>query len=64
MNKEAGIYVYKIQSETAKLTSISILSSLGSQVFIQEGVTEGDTIVVVGMKNLGIDTKVFLEEVH
>ena len=64
VNKEDGIYVYKIYSEIAKLTPISILGTLGSQVFIQEGVTEGDTIVVVGMKNLGIDTKVFLEEVH
>ena len=64
VNKEDGIYVYKIQSEIAKLTPVSISGTFGSQVFIQEGVTEGDTIVVVGMKSLGIDTKVFLEEVH
>jgi RND family efflux transporter MFP subunit len=64
VNKEDGIYVYKIQSEIAKLTPVSILGTFGSQVFIEQGVAEGDTIVVVGMKSLGIDTKVFLEDVH
>ncbi len=38
--------------------------SYGANVIIEEGLAEGDTIVVVGMKNLGIETKVWIESLH
>jgi len=64
VTKEEGNYVYTVQSGLAKLTDVSISGSFGSQIFIKDGLAEGDTIVVVGMKNLGVDTKVFVEAVY
>ena len=62
--KDAKNYVYKIKNGTARLTEIEILEGFASQLIIGNGIAEGDTIVVVGMKNLGIDTKVWIETIH
>ena len=64
VSKNGNNYVYKISRGTARLTDISITETIGSQVVIEDGLSKGDTIVVVGMKNLGVDTKVWLETVH
>lgn len=57
-------YVYKIENNIAKMVKIKSGGVFGSRVLIDEGISEGDQIVVVGMKNLGIDTKVRVETVN
>jgi HlyD family secretion protein len=64
VTRDGSNYVYKIKSQKAQLENINIAETFGSQVIISEGLTEGDTIVVVGMKNLGVDTKVWIEAVY
>ena len=60
-NKE---YVYKINGDKAQLTEIRVSESFGSQYVVDNGLATGDTIVVVGMKNLGVDTRVWIETVN
>ena len=60
-NKE---YVYKINGNKAQLTEIRVSESFGSQYVVDNGLATGDTIVVVGMKNLGVDTRVWIETVN
>jgi len=55
-------FVYKITDNTAKLVKIEILETMGENIIISSGVDKGDTIVVVGMKNLGLKTNVKIEE--
>lgn len=62
--KDGGDYVYKISGNMAKLTKIDAGESLGSHVIVQSGLADGDTIVVVGMKNLGVETRVRIESLH
>ncbi len=62
--KNGGHAVYKISNKRAILNPVSILQTFGSQVVISEGISEGDTIVFVGMKNLGLNTPVWIETVH
>jgi RND family efflux transporter MFP subunit len=62
--RDGGNYVYRVSGGTARLTEISVGETFGSSVIVNGGVTEGDTIVVVGMKNLGVETKVWVEVVH
>jgi membrane fusion protein (multidrug efflux system) len=57
-------HVYKVEKDTARLIDISIDETIGSEVVVGEGLVEGDTIVVVGMKNLGKETRVFIEAVN
>jgi RND family efflux transporter MFP subunit len=57
-------FVYKIQQNTASLSPVSISKTFGSQVLVEEGLAEGDTIVVVGMKNLGVDSRIWIESLH
>jgi RND family efflux transporter MFP subunit len=57
-------HVYKIEKDVAHLIDISIKETIGSEVLIEDGLVEGDTIVIVGMKNLGTETKVYIENVH
>ncbi len=64
VTKNDSSYVYKISNGKAKLVELSIAETIGSQVLIDSGLAENDTIVVVGMKNLGIDTKVWIETLH
>jgi len=64
ITKNGEVSVYKIENNRARLTDITISETIGSQVVVSQGLVEGDTIVVVGMKNLGVDTKIWLETVH
>jgi len=64
ITKNGDKYLYKIENEMAKLVSVGVGDSYGSKTVVEEGIAEGDTIVVVGMKNLGIETRVWIETLH
>jgi RND family efflux transporter MFP subunit len=64
ITKNGDKYIYKIEKDIAKLFPVTIGDSYGSKVVIDEGLTEGDTIVVVGMKNLGTETMVWIENLN
>ncbi len=63
ISKNGDRAVYKIRNHRAYLTPVSASSSFGSQIIIDKGLADGDTIVVVGMKNLGIDSPVWIERI-
>lgn len=54
-------YVYKISDNVAELVKISLGESVGENIIVNEGLSIGDRIVTVGMKNLGLRTKVLIE---
>lgn len=56
--------VYKIEKDMAKLVPVSTGELYGSKYTIEDGIQDGDTVVVVGMKNLGLETKVIIETLH
>ncbi len=56
--------IYKVKNDFAELYKIETGQSLGSNTIVNSGLVEGDTIVVVGMKNLGEKTAVFIETVN
>ena len=56
--------IYKVKNNFAELYKIETGQSLGSNTIVNSGLVEGDTIVVVGMKNLGEKTAVFIETVN
>lgn len=56
--------VYKISNHKAHLTTLAIEDIVGPKIIIASGLAEGDTIVTVGMKNLGIATPVSIESIH
>lgn len=62
--KNGENYVYKISKGIAKLTAIKIGESMGENIIVKNGLYPKDTIVVVGMNNLGVNTKVNIEELH
>lgn len=64
VTKNDNHYVYKINNNVAKIIPVSIGEDYVSKYVIEEGIEEGDTIVVVGMKNLGVETKVSIETLH
>ena len=64
VSKNGSHAVYKINNNKGILTKVSIGQTIGSQVVLNEGIVEGDTIVVVGMKNLGLNTPVTIETTH
>ena len=64
VTKDGKDFVYKIENDLARLVEVSVAETFGSQAIIAGGIAEGDTIVVVGMKNLGVDTKVWIETIH
>jgi len=64
VTRNGGRYVYRIEGGSAHLKEVSVSEILGGQAVIQSGLAPGDTVVVVGMKNLGVDTKVWVETVH
>ena len=57
-------YIYKVENNFAELFKIEIGQSLGSNTIVNSGLAEGDTVVVVGMKNLGEKTAIFIETVN
>ena len=64
ISKNGNNHLYKIIDGIARLTEVTIGETIGSQVIVSDGLVEGDTIVVVGMKNLGVDTNVWIETIH
>jgi membrane fusion protein (multidrug efflux system) len=57
-------YIYKIMDKMASLQQINTGETIGGQVVVNDGVVAGDTIVVVGMKNLGAETPIWIEILH
>jgi RND family efflux transporter MFP subunit len=62
--KNAHHIVYKYESGKAKSKDVILGPTFGNNIVITEGISEGDTIVVTGMKNLGVDTRVVIEEIQ
>ena len=62
VNKDNELYVYKIKNDMAELTNVTLGETIGENVVIEEGLDIGDKIVTVGMKNLGVTTKVKIEK--
>ena len=61
MTRNGDHHAYRITGGTARLTPVTVAEVLGDQAVIEQGLAEGDTIVVVGMKNLGVATPVSIE---
>lgn len=61
VKKNGDNYVYLVEKDIARLAQIQIAESIGSHVVVSDGLSEGDKVVVVGMKNLGVETKVSIE---
>jgi RND family efflux transporter MFP subunit len=59
--KDQKNYVYTLNGDRAQLTQVELGATLGGQTVIESGLTIGDKIVVVGMKNLGVNTKVTID---
>ena len=64
VTKNGSNHVYRIENGIAKLTDIDLHAAFGAQVVVDSGLAEGDTIVVVGMKSLGVGTRVFIESIQ
>lgn len=64
VQKNDLVYIYRVQKGKASLLEIKISEIVGNQMVIEEGLAIGDTIVVVGMENLGVETSVWIEELH
>ena len=62
--KEDRPHIYRISGGRARLTPIGITKTLDARVIATAGLSEADTIVIVGLKNLGIDTPVQVETLH
>lgn len=62
VSKNDEYYVYKIKNNIADLAKVTIFETVGENIIINDGIAIGDTIVIVGMKNLGLETKVKIEE--
>lgn len=63
VTKTGDQYVYKVSNGSAKLSKIIVSEIAGHNAIVEDGIAEGDTIVVVGMKNLGLETTVSIETV-
>ncbi len=61
VKKSGSDYVYRVEDGNAKLVPVILNEIVGGQVVIESGLAIGDTIVVVGMDNLGMDTPVWIE---
>jgi RND family efflux transporter MFP subunit len=59
--KDNENYVYKITNDFAELIKIQLGESIGENIIVNDGLSSGDKIVIVGMKNLGTRTKVNIE---
>lgn len=59
--KQGKNYIYKIKNGYAQLTEVNVSENFGDKVIIKSGIEINDTIVTVGIKNLGTKTKVLIE---
>jgi RND family efflux transporter MFP subunit len=64
VTKNGSEYVYKIRQDKARLIDVTTGETFGSQIIINDGLMQGDTIVIVGMKNLGMETDIWIETLH
>lgn len=64
VTKNGDNYIYKINAGIAELYKIETGQSLGSRTIVNSGLAVGDTVVIVGMKNLGEKTPVFVETIY
>ncbi|MCB0282968.1 MAG: efflux RND transporter periplasmic adaptor subunit [Calditrichae bacterium] len=64
ISKNGSNSLYRVNQNYAELIPVSIENTIGSHVVIGSGIAEGDTIVVVGMKNLGLNTPIWIETIH
>ncbi|MCB0750725.1 MAG: efflux RND transporter periplasmic adaptor subunit [Ignavibacteriae bacterium] len=64
VSKDEENYVYKINSDVAELVKVELGESIGENIIVESGLTAGDKIVIVGMKNLGIKTKINIEKLY
>jgi membrane fusion protein (multidrug efflux system) len=64
VSKSGSSYAYRIKNNRAYLTQLDIGETVGGHLVINDGISAGDTIVVVGMKNLGVETPVIIEILH
>jgi RND family efflux transporter MFP subunit len=64
ISKNGNNSVYMVKESKAILSEVSIDQTIGSQVIVDSGINEGDSLVVVGMKKLGINTPIWIESVH
>ena len=56
--------IYKVTNNIAHITRVELGGQRGAQTIVRKGLAEGDTIVVVGQKLLGKNSKVWIETVH
>lgn len=63
VTKNGDQFAYKVSNGIAKLSKVVVSETAGHNAVVEDGIAEGDTIVVVGMKNLGLETKVSIETV-
>lgn len=64
VSKNEENYIYKIVNDYAELVKIDVGESIGKNIIVKNGLNISDKIVVVGMKNLGLKTKVNIEKLH
>lgn len=62
--KNGDNYVYKIIDGFAELTIVKLGESVGENIIVLDGLSIYNKIVVVGMKNLGVKTKVNIEKIY
>jgi RND family efflux transporter MFP subunit len=62
--KNGNNYLYRLNNGRAYLTQLIAGETIGGHIVVLEGVADGDTIAVVGMKNLGVETPVVIEILH
>ncbi len=58
--RDGKAHVYRIRDGIARLTEVKTRETFGSQVAVDSGLAEGDTIVVAGMNRLGAATHVVI----
>lgn len=63
INRADSSFVYIVQNQRAILTHVKLGEAYQSEVVVDEGLTAGDTLVVVGMKNLTDRAHVWIESV-
>lgn len=56
--------LYRVEQGKAVVTNVSLGSKRGSQTIVNTGLAAGDTIVVVGQDQLGINSTVWIEAVN
>ncbi len=56
--------IYKVKNNVAHIVRVELGNQRGAQTIIRKGLSEGDSIVVVGQKLLGTNSKVWIETVH